>query len=367
MTRLLGNLLGRLFPALRQSRDASRPGDPQFSDEDTRRRYADVRRQATDAVLRRIAESPWGDTLILRGSRMLRAWLGDAAREPGDLDWVADSRSPLAAARRAERSLQELIAAVVESPGPVGIQFLANEVTTEDIWAYDRAPGARVMFPWRADGLPRGAVQVDIVLGEVLAEPARRVAIRAADGGCVSVLAASPAQSLAWKLLWLETGMDWEGKDLYDAVLLAERFSLPPAILDQTFADGREDPPTGPAFVSEQWSVGWDRFQAQHPHVVGNVNEWLDRLRSALVPTFAARDGADLPSRPAAEPDPPWRTPTVVAVAEGIHSSGAFSRLPVLADALEDAGCTDADLQTHCRANGPHSRGCQVVDLLLKK
>jgi hypothetical protein len=42
-------------------------------------------------------------------------------------------------------------------------------------------------------------------------------------------------------------------------------------------------------------------------------------------------------------------------------------RLTVLADALEDAGCTDADILGHCRGPGPHVRGCWVVDLLLGK
>jgi hypothetical protein len=42
-------------------------------------------------------------------------------------------------------------------------------------------------------------------------------------------------------------------------------------------------------------------------------------------------------------------------------------RLAVLADALEDAGCTDQDILAHCRGPGPHVRGCWVVDLLLGK
>ncbi len=42
-------------------------------------------------------------------------------------------------------------------------------------------------------------------------------------------------------------------------------------------------------------------------------------------------------------------------------------RLALLADALEDAGCTDADILAHCRGPGPHVRGCWVVDLLLGK
>jgi hypothetical protein len=52
-------------------------------------------------------------------------------------------------------------------------------------------------------------------------------------------------------------------------------------------------------------------------------------------------------------------------LARGIYEERAFDRLPILADALEDAGCTDPDILGHCRGPGPHVRGCWVVDLLL--
>lgn len=65
--------------------------------------------------------------------------------------------------------------------------------------------------------------------------------------------------------------------------------------------------------------------------------------------------------------DPRWRTETVVPLAAGIYADRAFDRLPILADALEDAGCDNADILTHCRGDGPHVRGCWVVDLVLGK
>ena len=46
---------------------------------------------------------------------------------------------------------------------------------------------------------------------------------------------------------------------------------------------------------------------------------------------------------------------------------GDYGGLPVLADALEEAGCTDTDLLAHCRSGGGHLRGCWAVDLLLGK
>jgi hypothetical protein len=62
-----------------------------------------------------------------------------------------------------------------------------------------------------------------------------------------------------------------------------------------------------------------------------------------------------------------WRTSTVLGLAESIYAWRAFDRLPILADALEDAGCDDKDMLTHCRTDPEHARGCWVVDLILGK
>ncbi len=65
--------------------------------------------------------------------------------------------------------------------------------------------------------------------------------------------------------------------------------------------------------------------------------------------------------------DPSWRTEAVVALAEGIYAGRAFERMPVLADALEDAGCSHEDVLSHCRGDSPHVKGCWVVDLLTNR
>jgi hypothetical protein len=65
--------------------------------------------------------------------------------------------------------------------------------------------------------------------------------------------------------------------------------------------------------------------------------------------------------------NPGWLSETVVALATGIDAERAFDRMPILADALEEAGCDNADVLDHCRGPGPHVRGCWVVDLLLGK
>lgn len=64
---------------------------------------------------------------------------------------------------------------------------------------------------------------------------------------------------------------------------------------------------------------------------------------------------------------PEWRTTTVLNLAQQMYDSRDFSPVPILADALQDAGCDNADILNHCRGPGSHVRGCWVVDLVLGK
>lgn len=78
------------------------------------------------------------------------------------------------------------------------------------------------------------------------------------------------------------------------------------------------------------------------------------------------RDIVGNPFRPVA-PDPNWRTSTVVALATTIYEGRTFELMPILADALSDAGCDNDDLLGHLRGPGPHVRGCWGLDLVLDK
>jgi hypothetical protein len=62
-----------------------------------------------------------------------------------------------------------------------------------------------------------------------------------------------------------------------------------------------------------------------------------------------------------------WNEGLVPKLAQAIYDENAFHRLPILADALEEAGCTNADILNHCRQSGEHVRGCWVIDTLLGK
>ena len=64
---------------------------------------------------------------------------------------------------------------------------------------------------------------------------------------------------------------------------------------------------------------------------------------------------------------PAWRTDTAVSLARVMYETRDFTGMPILADALQDAGCEHADILDHCRGDSPHVRGCWVVDLVLGK
>jgi hypothetical protein len=71
-------------------------------------------------------------------------------------------------------------------------------------------------------------------------------------------------------------------------------------------------------------------------------------------------------------PPPPaailaWNDGTVSRIAQRIYDERAFDRMPILADALEEAGCTNPDILEHCRSEGEHVRGCWLLDLLMGK
>jgi hypothetical protein len=63
--------------------------------------------------------------------------------------------------------------------------------------------------------------------------------------------------------------------------------------------------------------------------------------------------------------NPIWRTGTVLSLAGQMYEARDFSAMPILADALQDAGCDSVDILNHCRGPGPHVRGCWVVDGVL--
>jgi hypothetical protein len=102
----------------------------------------------------------------------------------------------------------------------------------------------------------------------------------------------------------------------------------------------------------------WDAMDAAN--VSFKLAMVLDRARQAEV----IRELFGNPFRPV-ERAAAWRTEQAVALAHAAYATRDFSAMPLLAEALQHAGCSETSLLAHCREPSPHYRGCWVVDLLL--
>jgi hypothetical protein len=177
------------------------------------------------------------------------------------------------------------------------------------------------------------------LLADVRARRAVEVAERFADGGA-SRVELHAAQEGAWLVAHeaaraARTPGDTEGDAPWDAARAAAWTA---------------DPDAWEAARHSSGNAGWDVPAAVR----------ADLLRDVLHDPF----------RP--PPAPPergwltWRGGTVAQLARVVYDEGRFDDLPVLADALEEAGCADAVVLGHCR-RGDHARGCWVIDLLLRR
>ena len=103
-------------------------------------------------------------------------------------------------------------------------------------------------------------------------------------------------------------------------------------------------------------------------HVIHALAETIQRGCPDRYPLLALllRDIFGNPTRPVTF-DPCWRSADALGLARAIYEDRAFDRMPLLADALMDAGCAEEAILDHCRGEGPHVRGCWVVDLVLGK
>lgn len=274
-------------PSLKQFARAFRVGEPTFDAQETRRRWYAVRCEVIDALLTFISNSRWRNHLVLRGSLLMQVW-SDAAREPGDIDWVFTPAATHPDDSDAVQLFNELRQTFERESFTANALVLTDKIATDEIWTYERAEGRRIVFPWEADGLPNGSVQMDVVFNERLWDKPVLTPIRLGDGTEVLLEAASKELSLAWKLLWLETDMYPQGKDLYDAVLLAEQTRLPLQMLVGMLQEAR-DYYSKNALSSEfplDLEVDWDNFKLEYPAVAGTAQEWQMRLTKALRPAF---------------------------------------------------------------------------------
>jgi hypothetical protein len=158
---------------------------------------------------------------------------------------------------------------------------------------------------------------------------------------------------------YLSLPVGWSPMPIYEA---AERFADDPAALDEVRRYwGNEDQFAWPERPDE-WATD---FAANCPRGEVEYEEQEGFPQAAELPPIL-RDVFGNSFRPVTA-ESRWLTPTVVGLARGVYEDRAYDRLPILADALEDAGCADADLLGHLRSPGPHVRGCWALDLILGK
>jgi hypothetical protein len=140
--------------------------------------------------------------------------------------------------------------------------------------------------------------------------------------------------------------------------------------VEETFGPGLEPAPSAVACVA----VWWEPFDAAERTVENAARamttspqtDEAEETRERAVQANLLRDIFGDPFRPVAF-DPAWRSEAAVALARAAYEAGNFTLLPILADALEEAGCDHPDVLAHCRGPGPHVRGCWVVDGVLGK
>jgi hypothetical protein len=109
-------------------------------------------------------------------------------------------------------------------------------------------------------------------------------------------------------------------------------------------------------------------------HVFWQVPEFIEAEEANSDWKTERRHQADLvrcvfgnPFRPLAPAVQHWNNNTAVKLARATYEGSRFADMPIVADALEVAGCTTAEILDHCRKPGVHVRGCWVLDQLLGK
>jgi hypothetical protein len=174
------------------------------------------------------------------------------------------------------------------------------------------------------------------------------------------------------------------GEGSRDAVVMAERFA--DGLLDEvglSRAHATAEGEINPEAFDKENPAYWATAPAMTSACCGNCVGWSEGFAPAAAgatwgsPDFEAirrRERAGQACLLRCIAGDPFRqpgagrshpSPEAVLVAEGIYNDRAFDRLPVLAEALQRGGCPDSDILAHCRGDGPHARGCWVVDLVL--
>jgi bacterioferritin-associated ferredoxin len=183
------------------------------------------------------------------------------------------------------------------------------------------------------------------------------------------------------RVLWAEM-VDERSKQ---AVEVAEAFADYGGVSKKYRRMLREQRNEAERHAIEAFDEAVKRVSREHPHAVASISAvfavgtYCISVEPYLRPGFyfiepikvasILRELFGNPFRPISfDPAwPSWHYGLLVSMAQQIYNSRDFTDMPILADALEEAGCTDAGILGLCRSGGEHVRGCWVVDLLLGK
>lgn len=288
-------------PALRHFQHAFRNGEPPLSGDVLASTLA-TREELLLETVRNVSRSDVGKHLVLRGGMTMRLWFGASSRPIKDIDWMVRPDSWAADSDEGRALLDRLIDIVCRTETPSGHTVARSLLRVESIWTYERAEGRRIAVPFGSPttGELLGVVQHDLVFREPLADPPVSVPLPQCPTTYRSapewVWTASPAESLAWKLLWLISDIWPQGKDLYDAVTIAEALpdsarqralSILAAILSSQGL-AKYEFPRGADWLesicslseaSENLTWEWQHFAAEYPAL---ADAGLESLRTRL-------------------------------------------------------------------------------------
>lgn len=299
-------------PAFKHLPAALRKGDPSFATEAERLVWTRHRADALTAIVARIGASALRTQLVVRGGITLGAWFPAEARPAKDADFVVVP-STLAVKSEEGQALLTQIAAVLREPFETpDWRVDGGQLAMDSIWEYERAEGRRFQLAFTTSSGPRSSVQLDVVFGETLHQAPESLALKAIPltrphgetpyrSSPSTILSATMQESLAWKVLWLCTDGYPQGKDLYDAVLLAEalaRDAIAPTceLITQVIAFAAktyDGPPNARVpdwretlradFHRESVWYEWKHLEADYPHLAHlKADELSARLFQAL-------------------------------------------------------------------------------------
>jgi len=161
--------------------------------------------------------------------------------------------------------------------------------------------------------------------------------------------------------LVIEDDAEWAW---HGAVNITRSFSVEPSAAAAQQAASFAYHATAPRVLGLRAGV-WEK--------VTEALESVNRANTPGIPTSNRRVLAALLREQFGNPFQPvvfdarWRTADVMGLARGIYEDRKFDRLPILGDALMDAGCDNDEIIAHCRGGDRHVRGCWVVDFVLGK